>query len=533
MKIVIAEPYHSHAMRRPAAAIVQTLRSLAPQVEVVLSDGPDLSASAGADVVYHLPWHTLVGLDTQERKAKHVILYTHCNPGAESDLRRACAKADMVVCMAYTGRQELIRLGVDPKKLWVIPMGVDGQGFSPRKVRVGVVGTVQPNGRKREHLLTELAWQMDGAPFQFVIIGDGWNPTAETLRNSGVAVEYHAKVGDLELASLYRSMDVLLVTGFLEGGPLPLLEALASGVPVLTPKFGYAADLHLPVSSYYDSVRELRQRLEWDYARPVRERAERVSLYTWDWWAQEHLRLFERVLGAPLPLADGVEWPRRYEHLLAEIDAYKPRVIVEVGTHRGDRAVQMVQQAARHRPIEEIEYHGFDLFEEMTPNVLEREFSKQPPGIEAVMGRLQATGAQVHLHQGDTKDTLAQFTTNADLIFVDGGHSHETIASDWRHLQRSMGPTTVTVFDDYYGPRRVPETENVGCNALIDALRADEWTVGRLLGTDHFMKPWGELAISMFKVRRRGPKRPYVLTPSEATAQIVLNTLAEPEGAPV
>src|SRR5262249_46324008 len=147
----------SQAMRRPAAAIAQAGTVLG--ADVTLGDGPDLSA----DVVYHCPWHTLAGL-RDKAGAQHVMLYTHTNPGAEAAVIAACQKADGIVCMSFAGRRELLALGVEAQKLWVIPMGVDHADFRPRKMRVGVVAAVQPNGRKREHLLVDLAWHTDLTP---------------------------------------------------------------------------------------------------------------------------------------------------------------------------------------------------------------------------------------------------------------------------------------------------------------------------------------------------------------------------------
>ena len=56
-------------------------------------------------------------------------------------------------------------------------------------------------------------------------------------------VDYFPRVTADDLCRAYRKMDLLLVTGYREGGPLPLMEALASGVPVLTPAHGYGKDI--------------------------------------------------------------------------------------------------------------------------------------------------------------------------------------------------------------------------------------------------------------------------------------------------
>jgi len=46
------------------------------------------------------------------------------------------------------------------------------------------------------------------------------------------------------MPNFYRDLDVLVVTSRSEGGPLPLMEALCCGVPVVTTHVGLA-DLHV------------------------------------------------------------------------------------------------------------------------------------------------------------------------------------------------------------------------------------------------------------------------------------------------
>ena len=54
----------------------------------------------------------------------------------------------------------------------------------------------------------------------------------------------------------------------------------------------------------------------------------------------------------------------RYDQLLALVQHYMPRVILETGTWNGDRAVQMAQVA--FGKWDHVVYHGYDLFEDAT-----------------------------------------------------------------------------------------------------------------------------------------------------------------------
>lgn len=468
--IHIVEPYNSLAMQRMSLP----LHELSKLYEITTSKEVDIEA----DVNIHVPWHTLIGLENKG-EGKHIAVYTHCNPPDVNVLHDACNRADLVMCMSFAGRNELVQIGVDPKKLRVNYCGADAFSFK-RKI-IGIVGFPQPNGRKRESLLLDLAWQYDLSPFQFVFVGDGWGEIVSQLTGLGVTA-VALQTSDANLQEVYQQIDALLVTGYAEGGPLPLLEAMTVGTPVISPRFGYASDL---LDEHYETPEEL---MDW-----LNELAEK-SIFThklvrsWGWadYVREYAVLIGRLLGESVDLHPEFAMSR-YTQLLDIIDEVKPKGIVEIGTWKGNRAIQMIQQAAKYHPIGDIYYQGFDLFESQTGEQFRREFSKQGYPIEVVRKRIQATGANIELIEGDTKDTLykaviegAEDVRNApEFYFVDGGHSEETIVHDAKIVLDALyyPENAVAVFDDYY---HYGKPEGVGCNKVIDALDRNEFEVTHL-----------------------------------------------------
>jgi hypothetical protein len=55
-----------------------------------------------------------------------------------------------------------------------------------------------------------------------------------------------------------------------------------------------------------------------------------------------------------------------------------------------------------------------------------------------------------------------------DLIFIDGGHSEETVGSDWANCEPLMHDQTIVYFDDY--PRW-------GIGPVVDAIDRDRYDV--------------------------------------------------------
>src|SRR5262249_9384186 len=143
--------------------------------------------------------------------------------------------------------------------------------------------------------------------------------------------------------------------------------------------------------------------------------------------------------------------------------------LLEIGVWDAVHSRWMIQAALKHRRPEEIAYYGFDLFEHADESTLDHEVSKPPPTMEQVRSRLRPfveQGVTVHLFRGDTAQILpkiAPVLPPMDFIFIDGGHSEETVRNDWTWASRCVGPETVVIFDDYVDPRSVAES-GVGVN---------------------------------------------------------------------
>ena len=175
----------------------------------------------------------------------------------------------------------------------------------------------------------------------------------------------------------------------------------------------------------------------------------------------------------------------RYDNLFRLIDEHECTTIVEIGTFRGDHAIQMIKCAQKYGSVT---YYGFDLFEDMTQEVYTAELSKGPVGgfhsVDIRM-KLNMTGANIHLIKGNTRKTLPEFIIgdlpHIDFIFLDGGHSLETIESDWNCVKELMGEKTIVVFDDYFTNR-----EDTGCKPLVDSIDRSEYDVQHLEPTQYY-----------------------------------------------
>ncbi len=168
----------------------------------------------------------------------------------ETDQQRLAQKvrrAAQVVCVSDFGRSQLMSL-VEPEhwqKIAVVHCGLEPEQFatSPlartedRKLRVLAVGRLI--SIKGHEILLEAAALVlqSGVDLELTIVGDG--PERDTLERSarrlGIAesVDFPGFVGQDDIGDQYARADVFCLPSLREGVPVVLMEAMASGLPVV------------------------------------------------------------------------------------------------------------------------------------------------------------------------------------------------------------------------------------------------------------------------------------------------------------
>jgi glycosyltransferase involved in cell wall biosynthesis len=229
--------------------------------------------------IFHESQFTLL-LHDFERRGNHLgFAYFHGRPGTpdmpEFDacfetMRRRHDEIDRVQVTNRDMEQLVLETGMAPEKVHRIPIGIDVETFPLRSstaVAVArrelglpesafVVGSFQKDGvgwseglepklikgpdvlvavaeRLRERI-PELAFLLTGPARGFVKAG---------LERAGIPYR-HVLLPDVDAVSkAYEAIDLCLVASRDEGGPRAVLEAMATGVPLVTTRVGQATDL--------------------------------------------------------------------------------------------------------------------------------------------------------------------------------------------------------------------------------------------------------------------------------------------------
>jgi glycosyltransferase involved in cell wall biosynthesis len=196
------------------------------------------------------------------------LSYFHGRPGtpgypefdrAYAALRASAGRVDRVQVTHEEMRELVVGAGVSPERVFKIPIGIDLEHFPLGPERDGspfVVGSFVKDGvgmddglepkllKGPDTFVAVVERLREAVPdLEVLVTGPARGYVRRELERLGVPHRHELLSSRAELGRAYRQVDVCLVTSRQEGGPKAVLEAMASGVPVVSTRAGQAAEL--------------------------------------------------------------------------------------------------------------------------------------------------------------------------------------------------------------------------------------------------------------------------------------------------
>ncbi len=156
-------------------------------------------------------------------------------------------RADRIVCPSEATRADLLEAGFDGDRIRIVSLGVGRTDIEPGlparlRARYGLegrfvlwIGTLEPR-KNLDRLVAAMSEAGPLAGMPLVLVGpDGWQTdVAQTVAPLGGRAVVVGSVSEVEKRAWYEAADVFCLPSLHEGFGLPVLEAMAHGVPVVT-----------------------------------------------------------------------------------------------------------------------------------------------------------------------------------------------------------------------------------------------------------------------------------------------------------
>lgn len=300
-----------------SARATRYLRQHQQNFDVIKMNGAITAAAASINAVHfvHHSWLKSPAHTFRVRRDLYGLyqwLYTAINAYWE---KQAFRRAHIVVAVSDAIAKELIGLGVPPEQVEVIVNGVDLEEFSPgmaERTLLGLpehvplalfAGDIQTT---RKNLDTVLAALTQVPNLHIAIAGrtEG-SPYPKMAERLGISERAHFLGYRQDISSLMKAADFLVYPSRYEPWGLVLVEAMASGIPVITAASVGASEVVTPESGVViddpNDTQALAQAMIYlannPQSRQAMGKAARLvaESYSWNNMAKQYLKLFETL----------------------------------------------------------------------------------------------------------------------------------------------------------------------------------------------------------------------------------------------
>ena len=169
--------------------------------------------------------------------------------------------------------------------------------------------------------------------------------------------------------------------------------------------------------------------------------------------------------------------------LLDQIEIYKPKNFIEVGVFQGVTSRNVCEKLYEINK-EKFLFHGIDIFEDTNINIDNKEMTikhnkisnpfkhlvfniilkKNLFSIDSIYSFLKKFKNNVQLYKGFSETELPKIDmSKIDMVFLDGGHSYETVRSDLSLILKGIKKNKIIICDDY-------DQVNYGVKKAVDEL---------------------------------------------------------------
>lgn len=259
MKVLLIVPNYYQAIGIMAKGIVEAC----PNIDFFFFKGSDILnrfkdfelLTRNVDVIHWLANISHLDFDANNLICKlnqpSIGTIHHISPGENDKLLKA-SQCNVIQVESLEWQVKLSKSTDRPIVLAHQPVSIEklqkinGKKTQNKPYRLGTFGyPAEFSGRKRLDVLLESLklLKAKNINFKLVVQGHGWEKIIPFFLNEGIDVKNLGFKTPRNAMKAYRHIDLYVCSSDVEGGPLPVIESLASGVPVVSTTVGVSNEL--------------------------------------------------------------------------------------------------------------------------------------------------------------------------------------------------------------------------------------------------------------------------------------------------
>lgn len=204
----------------------------------------DLPVARNYFFAHHIFFMDAIKVNPILWKRNTLVFHTHEKTSGKNkrEFNFALRRASTLICMNSTSMGEFVKAGFDARQVTYVIAGADETFFKYHERGNGAVGfSTAYYERKNPDMILELVERMPHR--KFILLGKNWEkyPKYERLKASSNLMILEIPYS--EFPEQYGRMDVFVSVSKLEGGPIPVIEAMMSNVVPVASRTGFVPDV--------------------------------------------------------------------------------------------------------------------------------------------------------------------------------------------------------------------------------------------------------------------------------------------------
>lgn len=204
------------------------------------------------DVNFYICYNTFLPFKKSNVKDVGYVTHIHANSIQEhsKDIGKSFEKfreLDAWIHQSQRSLNQFLDMKYPPEKNFLLTSAIVTNKFKP-SIKLGIVQNGEVVG-KGLYFLIDLLDHYDFSNFKFIICGRGWELFIDKLKAKNIRYEIHGyntrEYYENKQAEVYDKIDYFFVPSLWEGGPVAVMEALASGKPIIASNVGYIPEFNV------------------------------------------------------------------------------------------------------------------------------------------------------------------------------------------------------------------------------------------------------------------------------------------------